>query len=412
MAVHKQNIVPDGIRHYIGSLARKALGAALITAAAYMLASLVSYSPSDSSLFTVGTFPTRNWGGASGANAAAFMLQFFGLFPLLFVYDVYLLGRSFIQPAHLKHGARAIFLALVFSAPFACLSLSYASGVFLETFPTETGLGGLLGHIIKSDIASVLDNAGISGAMAAILFVLSTVVWLATMYFTLNLDQDSIIRFESRIARAYHGIANFMRLKIFGKKARQPDARTESKILSMLKIRSPKKRAEARPPAPVQRTPSKSKYRLPPLSLLNAARADNSSGANEELNEKKARMLEATLAEFGVVGRIASIKTGPVITLFEMEPGKGVKTSRITALAEDIARDMSALSARVAVIPGTNKIGIELPNMHRKTVYIREQLESSAFRNSEYSLPISLGKDTGGRPVFVDLAKMPHLLIA
>ena len=118
------------------------------------------------------------------------------------------------------------------------------------------------------------------------------------------------------------------------------------------------------------------------------------------------------LKEFGVRGRVKEVRPGPVITLFEMEPAPGVKSSRVISLADDIARSMSAKSARVAVVPGKNAIGIELPNEDRDTVYLRTLLQSDAYTGSRASLPMALGEDIGGVPTVVDLAKMPHLLIA
>ncbi len=131
----------------------------------------------------------------------------------------------------------------------------------------------------------------------------------------------------------------------------------------------------------------------------------------EEAHEN-ARMLESVLSDFNVRGAIVSVKPGPVVTLYELEPAPGTKTSRVVGLADDIARSMSALSARIAVVPGRNVIGIELPNPRRETVYFREMLESPVYREPSFKLPLALGKDIGGEPVAVDLAKMPHLLIA
>ena len=118
------------------------------------------------------------------------------------------------------------------------------------------------------------------------------------------------------------------------------------------------------------------------------------------------------LQDFGVNGDIVEIRPGPVVTLYELEPAAGTKSSRVIGLADDIARSMSAISARIAVIPGRNAIGIELPNATRETVYFREMLENSAFESNESKLPLALGKDIGGNPIIVDLSRMPHLLVA
>ena len=128
--------------------------------------------------------------------------------------------------------------------------------------------------------------------------------------------------------------------------------------------------------------------------------------------DARADALSSVLADFGVKGRISGIYPGPVITLFELEPVRGTKSSRVVSLSDDIARSMSAVSARIAVVPGRDAIGIELPNPRREIVGLREILESSAYQNSQAALPLALGKTIGGEPIAVDLARMPHLLIA
>ncbi|KIU26074.1 cell division protein FtsK, partial [Methylobacterium radiotolerans] len=128
--------------------------------------------------------------------------------------------------------------------------------------------------------------------------------------------------------------------------------------------------------------------------------------------EQNATLLEATLGDFGVRGDILAVRPGPVVTLYELEPAPGTKSSRVIALADDIARSMSAVSARVAVVPGRNAIGIELPNAKRETVYLRELLASTDFAESKHKLALCLGKNIGGEPIIADLARMPHLLVA
>jgi S-DNA-T family DNA segregation ATPase FtsK/SpoIIIE len=154
-------------------------------------------------------------------------------------------------------------------------------------------------------------------------------------------------------------------------------------------------------------------FELPALNLLaEPRRAGPSPEHAPERLEDMARQLEAVLADFGVKGDIINVRPGPVVTLFELEPAPGIKSSRVISLADDIARSMSAISARVAVVPGRNAIGIELPNSSRETVYFREMLASSDFEKMKGKLPICLGKTIGGEPVIADLARMPHLLIA
>ncbi|PLX36624.1 MAG: cell division protein FtsK [Hyphomicrobiales bacterium] len=154
-------------------------------------------------------------------------------------------------------------------------------------------------------------------------------------------------------------------------------------------------------------------YEYPPLQLLAEPQATGRKpGMSADALEQNARLLEGVLEDFGVRGEIMAVRPGPVVTLYELEPAPGIKSSRVIGLADDIARSMSAISARVAVIPGKNAIGIELPNQRRETVYLRELLASQDFEKSKAKLPMCLGKTIGGEPVIADLARMPHLLVA
>jgi S-DNA-T family DNA segregation ATPase FtsK/SpoIIIE len=154
-------------------------------------------------------------------------------------------------------------------------------------------------------------------------------------------------------------------------------------------------------------------FELPSVDLLARPVANAAvQRINEESLEKNARLLETVLDDFGVKGQIVRIRPGPVVTLYELEPAPGTKTSRVVSLADDVARSMSAVSVRIAVVPGRSVIGIELPNRERETVALRELLEDEGYNSSQAKLALVLGKDIGGQPIVVDLARMPHLLIA
>jgi DNA segregation ATPase FtsK/SpoIIIE-like protein len=153
-------------------------------------------------------------------------------------------------------------------------------------------------------------------------------------------------------------------------------------------------------------------YETPALDLLREHEESDFANLAPEILDENARELEGVLDDFGVKGEIVNVRPGPVVTLYELEPAPGVKSSRVIGLADDIARSMSAVSARVAVVQGRNAIGIELPNQDRETVYLRELLASTDFEGSKHRLAIALGKTIGGEPVIVDLARMPHLLVA
>ena len=177
---------------------------------------------------------------------------------------------------------------------------------------------------------------------------------------------------------------------------------------------APKPKAGRRAAREAQKSPLDAEaFELPPLDLLALPKAaERKSSVNLGALEQNARLLEGVLEDFGVRGEIINVRPGPVVTLYELEPAPGIKSARVIGLADDIARSMSAISCRVAVIPGKNAIGIELPNARRETVYLRELLASEDFEKSKVRLGLCLGKTIGGEPVIADLARMPHLLVA
>ncbi|MFC3168264.1 DNA translocase FtsK [Paracoccus fontiphilus] len=175
---------------------------------------------------------------------------------------------------------------------------------------------------------------------------------------------------------------------------------------------APSRPSRAEPEAELSFEDVLSTYERPPLALLSAPSAGDHHTVSEEVLTENARMLEAVLDDYGVKGQITEVRPGPVVTLYELEPAPGLKASRVVGLSDDIARSMSALSARVSTVPGRTVIGIELPNARREKVLLREILASRAFGDGTQPLPLALGKDIGGDPVVANLAKMPHLLIA
>jgi DNA segregation ATPase FtsK/SpoIIIE, S-DNA-T family len=173
---------------------------------------------------------------------------------------------------------------------------------------------------------------------------------------------------------------------------------------------STRARAEAQPQLPLDAAVAE--WEFPPMALLaNPANVERHVLSDEAL-EENARMLESVLDDYGVKGEIVSVRPGPVVTMYELEPAPGLKASRVIGLADDIARSMSALSARVSTVPGRSVIGIELPNVKREKVVLREIISARDFGDSAMRLPLALGKDIAGEPIVANLAKMPHLLIA
>ena len=178
------------------------------------------------------------------------------------------------------------------------------------------------------------------------------------------------------------------------------------------KVVQPSRQAKAEAQPALKFDDKRPAYEMPPLSLLASPSEVKRHVLSDEALEENARMLESVLDDYGVKGDIVSVRPGPVVTMYELEPAPGLKASRVIGLADDIARSMSALSARVSTVPGRSVIGIELPNENREMVVLREMIAARDFGDSNMKLPLALGKDIGGEPIIANLAKMPHLLIA
>jgi S-DNA-T family DNA segregation ATPase FtsK/SpoIIIE len=170
--------------------------------------------------------------------------------------------------------------------------------------------------------------------------------------------------------------------------------------------------AEAQPALDLEPKAADPTYEKPPLNLLMSPSSVERHVLSDDALESNARMLESVLDDYGVKGEIVSVRPGPVVTMYELEPAPGLKASRVIGLSDDIARSMSALSARVSTVPGRSVIGIELPNESREMCVLREILSARDFGDANMRLPLALGKDIGGEPIVANLAKMPHLLIA
>ena len=190
--------------------------------------------------------------------------------------------------------------------------------------------------------------------------------------------------------------------------------RVMSRALTRKTTPSKQAQADAQPSLKLQAQPEAVSYEPPSLALLESPDTTQIQRPHlsDEALEENARMLESVLDDYGVKGEIVSVRPGPVVTMYELEPAPGLKASRVIGLADDIARSMSALSARVSTVPGRSVIGIELPNEHREKVLLRELLSHRSFGDGNHRLPLALGKDIGGDPIIANLAKMPHLLIA
>jgi S-DNA-T family DNA segregation ATPase FtsK/SpoIIIE len=421
----KTAFLPRGTGAFVQRRAQETIGLALAVAALLMLLALIAYSPGDPSLNTATDGPVRNLLGRPGAHLADIALQTFGLAAMLMVPVLLAWGWRLMS----KRGLRAAWLRVALLPAAIGLGAAGLAALPAPTgWPLAGGLGGAVGLLLLRHFHGLAGGLGIAPG-DALVGGLAAASGLVVLVAVLGMSR----REWRTIGRAVGWLGGMAwRVPSTGSAAAAgagPDRR-EPRLTVPSDPAPPASRrgrrrdlvvptaaaAGRRTPTAVQRSLDLGpgdEYRTPPLDLLRPPPAADSAGQIDEaalvLN---ARMLESVLQDFGVNGEIVKVRPGPVVTLYELEPAPGVKSSRVIGLADDIARSMSAVSARVAVVPGRNVIGIELPNQRRETVYLRELLTAAGYQQSSYKLALVFGKDIGGAPVITDLARMPHLLVA
>jgi S-DNA-T family DNA segregation ATPase FtsK/SpoIIIE len=437
MATRKKTaFLPAGAEQFLRDKSIEGVGLGLIAVSILLLAALVSYHPSDPSLNTATGASANNFLGFAGAYISDVVLQSLGLAGALLAPIAAGWGWRIWK----EHALRQTWLRLGL-LPFVLLSaaIAFATVRAPEAWPLGAGLGGYTGSWSLNGIAELVQNLSLSaeppliGIVAGIfaLIVLLYVVGFSGSEWRNGLRQVFGMAARARGAATY---AERIRQKIggfvtaTGRRLATPTERIEPVLEPNARPRpvkpdlvqpkknmpAPGKKASAQRQRTLELSRPSGDSQLPPLDLLDDPPKSEpaASGLNEESLQQNARLLIGVLEDFGVRGEIVKVRPGPVVTLYELEPAPGTKTSRVIGLSDDIARSMSAISVRIATVPGRSVIGIELPNAKRETVYLREMLASSAFEDSRAKLPLVAGKDIGGLPVIIDLARMPHLLIA
>src|SRR6478672_5356828 len=431
----------DIIRRRLSELA----GLALISLSVLGAIALATWSVQDPSLSHATQKPIHNLLGFPGAIFADLAMQLLGLASILLLVPEILLGWRLIshKPVGEKWRGMLWIVATFLAAAFA------STLPHIGSWPLPTGLGGVAGDAVLRAPAWVFGSP--LGAFTR--FILCIVFGLATAA-TLVLaarapdyeekpaareadDEEDAEKDEGDHASAWLGMivhallswkARIGRMIRGETRARTPmpvvqgprhEPRFDGEDDSDYEDEAEEDDDDEDAPAPRRRAAQKAAprrsgngYTLPSLNLLAAARASERTTLSRDIIDANATALESVLQDFGVRGEIINARPGPVVTLYELEPAPGIKSSRVIGLADDIARSMSKVSARVAVVPGRNAIGIELPNPKREKVLLREMLASSDYTDTQARLPLCLGKTIGGDPVIVDLARMPHLLIA
>ena len=436
----------------------EAFGFALLLACLLLFLSLFTYDPRDGSLNTAVDAMPHNFLGHDGAVLADLLWQSLGL--ACFLIPILLLAWSFRLMLH--RPLRSAWTRLALLPAVLGLGAVALSILDLGALAPPAGPGGAIGWVTERLLMrSGLGTAALPISMAAA--AVAGLLLLATMGLSLR-DWRAIgagagrgaIRLAefsgSNSAEANSLLARVWRRRQKSRLARTPESDRRSDApdvrrppvvtplpsrreprLSQTQTGSPAGARDrgglvrfiaptARPSAAGKRSEGERQPALdlepeqqpilPSLDLLVKPQTAKAEAINEEALEKNARLLETVLEDFGVRGQIVQVRPGPVVTLYEFEPAPGIKASRIIGLADDIARSMSAISVRVAVVSGRNVIGIELPNRRAETVFLRELLDSPVYEGHPGRLALILGKDISGEPVLADLAKMPHLLIA
>jgi DNA segregation ATPase FtsK/SpoIIIE, S-DNA-T family len=446
----------------LGAVLRRRLrelgGIALLSIAMMAALALATWSVHDPSLSHATDARVHNLLGRPGAIAADLMMQLLGVGSLALLLPVGVWGYRLL--GHRPLGRERVRVLLwVFGA---VLAATFAACLPRGThWPLPCGLGGVVGDAMLRVPAVFLGTplVGLRRLVAALVLGMAALVTFAGAagwiwhgspdeedeveeddereeeeadeqdgeevdagggWLSLGGLMHSVLSFRTRLALMLRGRApaparteRAVQRRVEPRFDGRPDHRSEEEAEDELSgAPTPRSQRKPRPATPKPARRFTGGYVLPPLELLTQPSKSGRATVSSEMLQENATALEGVLGDFGVRGEIINARPGPVVTLYELEPAPGIKSSRVISLADDIARSMSALSARVAVVSGRNAIGIELPNPTREKVFLRELLASRDYAETAARLPLCLGKSIGGESVLVDLARMPHLLIA
>ena len=448
---HKTHFLPKSVSAFIHRRMTETAGLVLMVMGAMLLAAFVTYSPDDPSFNRAVDGPIANLMGRPGAFGADFLLQSLGIAGMLPGLALAAWGYQVAA----KRGLRLAWLRIALLPLTLLLAAAAAAAVTPpESWPLRAGLGGYfgswaLGQAVAAAALRIAADARIIGILAgaAALTLLLPSMGLTRHGWMISARAAMRLIFAAGGALAWlgrnglkvtGGVALRARDRIAPRNARvepyfdtvdtegpgiagRGRARAAGALQAVAEAglvapkarpTQPGKRAQAQRQTTLDLLPGE-EFETPPLDLLDPPPEvlDHTDVTREAL-ERNADLLKTVLEDFGIHGEIIKVRPGPVVTLYELEPAPGIKSSRVIGLADDIARSLSAVSARIAVVPGRNVIGIEIPNARRESVYLRELLASEAYERTTARLPLVLGKDISGAPVITDLGRMPHLLIA
>jgi len=412
-----------------------------VTIAVLMALALISYSPHDPS-FNVSAessavHSARNWIGVVGAYGADLLFQGFGYAVFLLPMGIFFLGSRWFRSEAMESPAIKI-------VGYSMLVLMAPTLLTLWDVPDVRGAippGGLLGHLVSAGLRAAFNTVGANVVALAIFFValflttkfsfIETHQWLRGPLSKLNFigplkeryyswhekrEQERMmkrleqIKVQGRPPIPEQDVAEVDRSAVTGREERVVQVRDTERAHTIVFRNEEEKKSPAKSASSVRIAKGATSFRLPSPELLRPA--PHSEKIDEDDLKECARAIEQKCQEFDIGGRITQINPGPVVTTYELKPEAGIKYSRITGLADDLCLALKAESILIERIPGKSTVGIEVPNAHRQTIALREQIESAEFINSPSKMTLALGKDLIGRNRVSDLAQMPHLLIA
>tara|TARA_B100001123_G_scaffold410273_1_gene505220 strand:+ start:1197 stop:3317 length:2121 start_codon:yes stop_codon:yes gene_type:complete len=381
-------------------------GALLILCSIFVLASIFTYSPNDPNfIYSPENVKIRNIGGFSGSVISDFLLQSIGLVSFLLIINFFYWGFKLCSQKKINNFTSRIFFTLL----YIIFGTTFINIIYNDSFLLiNNGNGGFVGHVIKENIysfSSLIENQ----------YVVYCLVLFTVTLFILSLDLK-INDLKKILLLPFFIIQNIK--NVFNKKNKEPEINFDTSNLNTEKSQASENNDQIKQPIlpfASKKTPkiNNVNFKLPPLNFLEKnPDLKNKKNIDDKELSNNSKFLEKILLDFGVEGKIKRISCGPVVTLNEFEPASGIKVSKIINLSDDIARNTSSISTRVATIPGKNTIGIEIPNLKRENVFLNEIIGDVRFSKKEIKLPIALGKSISGIPIVGDLSAMPHLLIA
>ena len=414
------NTNPNNIKKFVAIFC----GIALIVFCISLVLSMIGYTPTDESFNVSNSDKINNFMGRFGSYSSDFIVNSCGLAIFVFLIPLLVWGCLLIKNQKILE-----FKIRLFAVVLGIVSLS---GVFHQTISSsleKINLQGKFSHMLPSSLAKIFKNWGVNNFENNLSLAVLVVVSIMSFNLATGITFKHWYKCIKAICKAIYYVVKGVYIFIKKLATHKPLFEEKNSVVSEKKRSEPKfsdenketKKQNEKTPSKktaevVSLAKSKNKenngYIYPDINLLSRPKDKIGLSVSEkELNET-ARTLEGVLEEFSIHGKIVKVRPGPVVTLFELEPVSGTRTTRVIVLADDIARSMAVSSVRIATVSGSTTIGIEVPNAKRETVWVRDLLEDVNFTDSKNALNIVLGKDIGGKNVYADLAKMPHLLIA